>query len=69
MLAGLLTGAVFIEAVFARSGLGRFIINAIAARDYPEVQGAVLFTATIFVTLNLVVDLLYAAIDPRIRYS
>ena len=69
MLAGFLTGAVFIESVFARSGLGRFIINAIAARDYPEVQGAVLFTATIFVALNLVVDLLYAAIDPRIRYS
>jgi peptide/nickel transport system permease protein/oligopeptide transport system permease protein len=69
MLAGMLTGTVFIEAVFARSGLGRFIINAIAARDYPEVQGAVLFTATIFVSLNLVVDLLYAAIDPRIRYT
>jgi peptide/nickel transport system permease protein len=69
MLAGFLTGAVFIESVFARSGLGRFIINAISARDYPEVQGAVLFTATIFVTLNLMVDLLYAAIDPRIRFS
>ena len=69
MLAGMLTGTVFIESVFARSGLGRFIISAIGARDYPEVQGAVLFTATIFVSLNLVVDLLYAIIDPRIRYS
>jgi peptide/nickel transport system permease protein len=69
MLAGFLTGAVFIESVFARSGLGRFIINAITARDYPEVQGAVLFTATVFVSLNLLVDLLYAAIDPRIRFS
>ncbi len=69
MLAGSLAGAVFIESVFARSGLGRFIIHAIAARDYPEVQGAVLFTATLLVVINLLVDLLYAAIDPRIRYS
>jgi peptide/nickel transport system permease protein len=66
---GLLTGAVFIENVFARPGLGRFIINAIAARDYPEVQGAVLFTATLFVGINLLVDIMYAAIDPRIRYT
>ena len=66
---GLLTGAVFIENVFARPGVGRFIINAIAARDFPEVQGAVLFTATLFVGINLLVDIMYAAIDPRIRYS
>jgi len=65
----LLTGAVFIENVFARPGVGRFIINAIAARDFPEVQGAVLFTATLFVLINLFVDVLYAAIDPRIRYA
>jgi peptide/nickel transport system permease protein len=65
----LLDGAVFIENVFARPGLGRFIINAIAARDYPEVQGAVLFIAVLFAVLNLVVDVLYAAIDPRIRYT
>jgi peptide/nickel transport system permease protein len=69
MLAGFLTGAVFIESVFARSGLGRFMVQAIYARDFPEIQGSVLFTATIFVTLNLLVDLLYAAIDPRIRYT
>jgi peptide/nickel transport system permease protein len=69
MMAGFLTGAVFIESVFARSGLGRFMINAIAARDYPEIQGAVLFTATVLVVINLLVDVLYAAIDPRIRYS
>jgi ABC-type dipeptide/oligopeptide/nickel transport system permease component len=65
----LLDGAVFIENVFARPGLGRFMINAIAARDYPEVQGAVLFIAVLFAFLNLLVDILYAAIDPRIRYS
>jgi len=69
MVSGLLAGAVFIESVFARAGLGRFIIQAIAARDYPEVQGAVLFSATLLVVINLLVDLLYAAIDPRIRYS
>ena len=69
MLSGSLAGAVFIESVFARSGLGRFMINAIVARDYPEVQGAVLFSAALLVILNLMVDLLYAVIDPRIRYS
>lgn len=68
-LAGLLGGAVFIENVFARSGLGRFMINAIGARDLPEITGSVLFLATIFVCMNIVVDFLYAAIDPRIRYS
>ncbi len=67
--AGLLGGAVFIENVFARPGLGRFAVNAIAARDYPQVQGVVLFTATIFVLLNLAVDLLYGWLDPRIRYD
>jgi len=67
--AGLLGGAVFIENVFARPGLGRFAVNAIAARDYPQVQGVVLFTATIFVLINLLVDLLYGWLDPRIRYD
>jgi ABC-type dipeptide/oligopeptide/nickel transport system permease component len=68
-LAGLLAGAVFIENVFARPGLGRFAVNAIATRDYPQVQGTVLFAAAIYVVVNLIVDLLYAVLDPRIRYS
>jgi peptide/nickel transport system permease protein len=67
--AGMLGGAVFIENVFARPGIGRFAVNAIAARDYPQVQGVVLFTATIYVLLNLVVDLTYGWLDPRIRYD
>jgi ABC-type dipeptide/oligopeptide/nickel transport system permease component len=67
--AALLGGAVFIENVFARPGLGRFAVNAISARDYPQIQGAVLFAATVFVLLNLLVDLLYAVLDPRIRYD
>ena len=68
-LAGLLAGAVFIENVFARPGLGRFAVNAIAARDYPQVQGTVLFAEAVYVVVNLIVDLLYAVLDPRIRYS
>ncbi len=65
--AGLLGGAVFIEAVFARPGLGRFALKAITLRDYPQIQGVVLFTATVYVLINLVIDLLYGWIDPRIR--
>jgi peptide/nickel transport system permease protein len=67
--ASLLGGTVFIESVFARPGLGRFAVNAIAARDFPQVQGMVLFTATIYVLLNLFVDVLYAVLDPRIVYD
>jgi peptide/nickel transport system permease protein len=67
--AGMLGGAVFIENVFARPGIGRFAVNAIAARDYPQVQGVVLFTATIYVLINLGVDLVYGWLDPRIRYD
>jgi peptide/nickel transport system permease protein len=67
--AAMLGGAVFIENVFARPGIGRFAVNAIAARDYPQVQGVVLFTATIYVLLNLLVDLAYGWLDPRIRYD
>lgn len=69
MFAGLLGGAVFVENVFARSGLGRFMIQAISARDLPEITGSVLFLASIFVLCNIVVDFLYAVIDPRIRYT
>jgi len=67
--AGMLGGAVFIENVFARPGIGRFAVNAIAARDYPQVQGVVLFTAAIYVLINLAVDLMYGWLDPRIRYD
>lgn len=67
--AGMLGGAIFIENVFARPGLGRFAISAIGARDFPQIQGMVLFTAVVFASLNLVVDILYSVLDPRIRYS
>ncbi|MEI8239489.1 MAG: ABC transporter permease, partial [Actinomycetota bacterium] len=63
----LLTGAVFIEVVFSRAGIGSFAVNAVHNRDLPQVQGVVLLAAVIFVLVNLVVDLLYGIIDPRIR--
>ena len=65
----LLGGAVLIEIVFARPGLGRLIYGAISERNYPVVQGAVLVVVVIFVLVNLLVDLSYSAIDPRIRHG
>ena len=67
--AGMLGGAVFIESVFARPGLGRFAVNAVAARDLPQVQGVVLLSATVYVVLNLAIDLIYGWLDPRISRS
>lgn len=65
----LLGGAVLIEIVFARPGLGRLIYGAISERNYPVVQGAVLVVVVVFVLVNLLVDLSYSAIDPRIRHG
>ncbi len=65
----LLGGTVIIEEIFALPGMGRLALQAIFQRDYPVVQGVVLVIALLFVLTNLVVDLLYAWIDPRIRYS
>jgi ABC-type dipeptide/oligopeptide/nickel transport system permease component len=68
-IGGLLSGAFLTETVFGRPGLGRYIVAAIGARDYPAIQGTVLVVAVGFVLVNLVVDLAYAAIDPRIHYA
>jgi peptide/nickel transport system permease protein len=65
----LLGGTIITEQVFAINGVGRLMINAISARDFPMVQGSVLLVATIFVVVNLVVDIVYAYIDPRISYD
>ncbi len=65
----LLGGAVVIESVFSLPGVGRLIVGAIQRRDYPVIQGGLLLTATLFVLVNLAVDLLYAALDPRIRHG
>ncbi|MDT5078197.1 MAG: peptide/nickel transport system permease protein [Mycobacterium sp.] len=68
-LATILGGVIVVEVVFAWPGLGRLVYNAVAARDYPVIQGAVLLIAVLFLLINLIVDLLYAVIDPRIRLS
>lgn len=65
----LLGGAIIIEQVFNLPGIGRLAIDAIQQRDYTMIQGVVLFTTFAFVVINLLVDLLYAFMDPRIRYS
>lgn len=65
----LLGGAILTETVFAWPGVGRLMVDSILARDYPVVQGAVLLIATTFIFVNLAVDLLYAIIDPRIRFD
>ncbi len=65
----LLGGAVLTETVFSWPGVGRLMVDSILARDYPVVQGAVLVLAVFFVTINLVVDIIYAFLDPRITYG
>jgi peptide/nickel transport system permease protein len=64
----LLGGAVLTETVFSINGLGRFLIQSIQFRDYPAVQGCVLFIAVLFVVVNIIVDLSYGLVDPRVRY-
>lgn len=68
-LGALLGGAVITESVFAWPGVGTVVYRAIGARDYPLIQGAVLLLSVAFVFINLAVDLLYAYLDPRIRYG
>jgi ABC-type dipeptide/oligopeptide/nickel transport system permease component len=65
----LLGGAVLTETTFAWPGMGRLLVNSILSRDYPVIQGIVLVFATMFAGVNLVVDLLYAYVDPRIHYG
>lgn len=65
----LLAGTVVIETVFSRPGIGRLIVGAILAKDFPLVQGIVLAVAVSYVLVNLVVDIAYAFLDPRIRYT
>jgi peptide/nickel transport system permease protein len=68
-LGHLLGGVAVVETVFTLPGLGRLMVDAILARDYPVIQGCLLFTATIYVVVNLVVDLLYPLFDPRVTAS
>jgi len=68
-LGGLLTGAIVTETVFAYPGIGLLLITSIGNRDFPVVQPVLLLFAVQFVLVNLVVDVLYAAVDPRITYA
>ena len=67
-LALLLSGVVVTESVYAIPGLGRLMVDAVLARDFPTIQGVVLFFSGLYVFLNLVIDLSYVFVDPRIRY-
>jgi peptide/nickel transport system permease protein len=69
MMASFIGGTVVTEAVFTYPGMGRLLIQAISTRDYPLIQGCILFILLIYVGINLLVDVLYAYIDPRIEYS
>jgi peptide/nickel transport system permease protein len=64
----LLGGAVLTEIVFAWPGIGRLLVEAILSRDYPVAQGVVLLVAIVFIFVNLIVDIIYSYLDPRIRY-
>jgi peptide/nickel transport system permease protein len=67
MIAGLLGGLVITESIFSIPGFGRLIVESVYKRDYVTVQGAILVSALLVVLVNLIVDLLYAVIDPRIK--
>lgn len=65
----LLSGSIIVEAVFSRQGLGLILIDSVMEQDLPVVQGAVLLTSVLYIFLNLVVDLAYGFVDPRVRYD
>ena len=68
-LAALIGGTVIMESIFVLPGMGKFLLDAITWRDYPVIQGINLFLATGVILLNLVIDVLYGFLDPRIRYG
>lgn len=67
-IAILLGGVVVTESVFSIPGVGRLVVDAILTRDYPVIQGVLIIFSVVYVALNLIVDLLYVVLDPRIRY-
>ena len=64
-----LTGSILTETIFSWPGLGRYVVNAIARRDLPAIQGSVLFLSAVFVLVNLIADIAYAKADPRVTYA
>ena len=69
LFGSVLTGAVITETIFAWPGVGRLLVQSIAARDFPAVQGCILLIAVTYVAVNLAIDLLYGVLDPRVRYE
>src|SRR5690606_34914051 len=69
MMASFIGSAVVTEAVFTYPGLGRLLIQAISTRDYPLIQGCIVVILVLYVAINLVVDVIYAYVDPRIEYG
>jgi peptide/nickel transport system permease protein len=67
ILSDLVTGTVFVEVIFSRQGLGSFLVTAVEQRDFPQVQGVVVFVAIVYVLVNLGTDVLYSMLDPRVR--
>ena len=65
----MLSSAVFAEIVFARPGVGKLVYDAILTRNFPVVSGTVLVTTVLFVLLNLLADILYALLDPKVKYD
>ena len=65
----LISGTVVLESIFVLPGMGRYLLESVQARDYPAVQGLNLLFATVIILSNLMVDLLYGWLDPRVRYS
>ena len=65
----LLAGAVLTETIFSWPGIGKWLIDSISRRDYPVVQGGILLIATMIIVVNLLVDILYGVINPRIRHA
>ncbi len=68
-LGGLLAGAIVTETVFVIPGVGRLVINSVARRDYPVIQGVLMFIASIYVLVNLFIDVIYVYLDPRVKYA
>ena len=64
-----LTGSILTETIFSWPGVGRYVLTAIDKRDLPAVQGSILFLSLVFVMVNLLTDLLYARVDPRVAYD
>jgi peptide/nickel transport system permease protein len=68
-LGGLLAGAIVTETVFALPGVGRLVISSVQRRDYPVIQGILMFIASVYVLVNLLIDIVYVYLDPRVKYA